>query len=327
MKLHAAFLLACLLVLSLVSTRAHAATTCTAAGTPDIVVANYDGTTQQSASTNVTITCNTGVTSFFDGTAYVTMCLYIGTSSRTLQNGSNSLSYDLYTSAGSVWQGNTASPPPQQIFKFSYPVGGLLGSGGGGSGQVTIPITARIPAQSGLAAGTYTQALTANTSEYLASEPALFGGGSSQPASCKGGNAGPAFPFNVSATVIPRCIIKTATDLAFGSVPGFITTNVDQTSVVTINCINATPWTAGLNNGINASGNTRRMTDGLGNFVNYELYRDSGRSQRWGNTINTDTAAGTGTGFDQGLTVYGRVPTQTATPGDYTDTITVTVNY
>ncbi|PNS09554.1 Csu type fimbrial protein [Solilutibacter silvestris] len=321
------FLLWCLLAVSaLAAPSAFAATTCTASA-PDIVVSGYDGTAQAAANTNVTVTCNTGVTSLFDGTAYVTLCLYVGNTPRTLQNGSNSLSYDLYTSAGTVWQGNSASPPAQQIFKLSYPVGGFIGSNVSGSGQVTVPITARIPAQSGLAAGTYTQALTANTSEYQSSEPAFFGGGSSQPASCKGGSAGPTFPFNVSANVAPRCVIKTATDLAFGSVPGFITTNVDQTSVVTINCINATAWTAGLNNGINASGTTRRMTDGLGNFVTYELYRDSTRSQRWGNTVNTDTVAGTGTGFDQAVTVYGRVPVQTATPGSYTDTITVTVTY
>ena len=48
----------------------------------------------------------------------------------------------------------------------------------------------------------------------------------------------------------------------------------------------------------------------------------------WGNTVGTNTIAGTGSGGSQSYTVYGRVPPQT-TPAaaTYTDTITVTVTY
>lgn len=59
--------------------------------------------------------------------------------------------------------------------------------------------------------------------------------------------------------------------MAFGSVPGPITSNVDQTTSI------------GLDNGLYASGTTRRMRNGAGQFVVYELYRDSPRSVRWGN--------------------------------------------
>ncbi len=330
MNLRAILLLLFLAGLGLASPRAHATTTCSASA-PDIVVAGYDGSAQASANTNVTVTCNSDASSLLGGTAYVTLCLYIGNTPRTLQNGSNSLSYDLYTSAGTVWQASSASPPSQQIFTLSYQVGGLFSSGG--SGQITVPISARIPAQTGLSTGTYSQTLTATSGEFRSSEPTGFGGGTSQPASCKsGGNGGSttslAFPFTVSANVAARCLIRTATDLAFGSVPGILAANVDQTSLVTLNCTNTTAWKMGLDNGINASGNTRRMTDGSGNYVNYELYRDSARTQRWGNTVNVDTTAGAGTGIDQGVTVYGRVPApQNATPGNYSDTVTVTVSY
>ncbi len=48
----------------------------------------------------------------------------------------------------------------------------------------------------------------------------------------------------------------------------------------------------------------------------------------WGNTIGTDTVAGTGTGSNQSLTVYGRVPVQSTPVGaTYTDTVIVTVTY
>lgn len=331
MNLRTILLLCCLAGFGLLPSRAQATTTCSAS-TPGIVVAGYDGTAQATANTTVTVSCDSDASSLFGGTAYITLCLYIGNSPRTLQNGTSSLSYDLYTAGNSVWQGPTASPPAQQSFTFSYPVGGFL-TGGGGSGQVTIPVSARIPApQSGLSSGTYSQALTATSGEFRSYEPTGLGGGTSQPASCKtGGNGGSttslAFPFTVSANVAPRCVIKTATDLAFGSVPGFITSNVDQTSLVTLNCTNGSAWNVGLGNGTNASGSTRRLADGSGNYVTYELYRDSGRSLRWGTTINADTLAGSGNGNDQSVTVYGRVPAQTAVPGNYGDTVTVTVTY
>ena len=58
------------------------------------------------------------------------------------------------------------------------------------------------------------------------------------------------------------------------------------------------------------------------------LYSNSGRTVVWGNTVGTNTIAGTGNGSVHNLTVYGSVPAQT-TPaaGTYTDTITVTVTY
>lgn len=70
------------------------------------------------------------------------------------------------------------------------------------------------------------------------------------------------------------------------------------------------------------------MTGPASATIGYALYRDSGRTQNWGETVGTDTVAGTGDGNVQAITVYGRVPAQ-ATPGvgTYTDSVTVTVTY
>lgn len=330
------FLLWCVFAVSAVAApSAFATTTCTASA-PDIVVSGYDGTSQQSGNTNITVTCSTDAGPLLgNSTVYVNLCLYIGNTPRKLVNGGNTLIYDLYTAAGGVWQGPTASPPAQQQVTLSYTLPTLLSSGTY-SATANVQVSARIPSQSGLAAGTYTQSFagTATSGDYRVSDPGsgFVGNSTSMPTSCKvGGNDGktgtPNFPFTVTANIAARCVIKTATDLAFGTVPGLMTAPQDQTSLVILNCTSPTAWNAGLNNGTNASGTQRRMSDGAGNYVNYELYRDSGRSSRWGNTIGTDTAAGTGTGQDQTVTVYGRVPTQTATPGNYSDTIQVTVTY
>jgi spore coat protein U-like protein len=73
---------------------------------------------------------------------------------------------------------------------------------------------------------------------------------------------------------------------------------------------------------------TRKMTSGGGATINYSLYTDSGRTTVWGNTIGTNTVAGTGSGSSQGLTVFGRIPPQTTpAPATYSDSIIATVTY
>jgi spore coat protein U-like protein len=63
-------------------------------------------------------------------------------------------------------------------------------------------------------------------------------------------------------------------------------------------------------------------------FVNYSLFRDAARTSNWGNTVGTDTLAGSASGSTDTLTVYGRIPVQaTGSAGAYTDTVNVTVTY
>ena len=57
-------------------------------------------------------------------------------------------------------------------------------------------------------------------------------------------------------------------------------------------------------------------------LVNYQLYQDAARA----NVLNT--ISGTGTGTSQVVTVYGRVPAQTAPPpGNYRDVVIITVAF
>jgi len=136
------------------------------------------------------------------------------------------------------------------------------------------------------------------------------------------------FYTGVTATFANTCHISAATDLQFGEFDSIVGGNRDQTSRIDLTCPNGATWNVGLNNGINASGTTRRMRSPGGAYVTYDLYREPNRSQRWGSTIGTDTAAGTGTGGLQSLTVYGRVPPQaTPAPGIYSDTVTVTLTF
>ncbi len=135
--------------------------------------------------------------------------------------------------------------------------------------------------------------------------------------------------FTVQITIVANCIINSASTLNFGGSQGVLAANVDQTSTISVQCTNTTPYNIALDAGIGAGATVavRRMTSG-GNTIDYSLYRDAGRSQVWGTTVLTNTVAATGNGAAQLQTVYGRVPPQTTpAPATYTDTITVTVSY
>ena len=133
----------------------------------------------------------------------------------------------------------------------------------------------------------------------------------------------------VRITIQAECKVQTATDMDFGT-KGVIDANVDQTSIISVQCTTGTPYNVGLGAGA-GSGATiavRKMTSPASAVINYSLYRDAGYAQVWGTTIGTDTVSGTGNGALQPLTVYGRVPPQ-STPGAgvYTDTVAITVTY
>ncbi|WP_320198834.1 Csu type fimbrial protein [Agrobacterium sp. rho-13.3] len=135
--------------------------------------------------------------------------------------------------------------------------------------------------------------------------------------------------FNVQITIEASCLINSAGLLNFGT-NGVLSANVDSTSQIVVQCTTSTPFTLGLSAGTGSSATVanRLMTGPAAATISYSLYRDSGHTQLWGNTVGTDRLAGTGTGAAQTFTIYGRVPPQT-TPavGVYTDTVTATLNY
>jgi len=134
--------------------------------------------------------------------------------------------------------------------------------------------------------------------------------------------------FTVQMTLTSSCVINSASTLDFGTT-GVLTANVDSSSTLAIQCTNTTPYNIGLNAGTGAGATVavRKLTNGA-RTINYSLYTTNARTTVWGNTVGTDTVAGTGNGASQNYTVYGRVPPQTTpAPAAYTDTITITVTY
>ncbi len=139
--------------------------------------------------------------------------------------------------------------------------------------------------------------------------------------------------FNVTITLTETCDVNTtgASNINFGT-QALLTANFDQTSTLTVTCSEDTDYSLGLSAGLNPGTpgdvDTRRMGDGNGNYVQYQLYQDAPGGIVWGDTVLTNTVEEVGTGSSQSYTVHGRVPPQATPPaGVYSDTITATVTY
>lgn len=260
----------------------------------------------------VSVSCPGGFGNF----PYLWICTSIGVgvnstsvNNRTMKSGSNTLAYQLYTDSAmtSVWQ---YTPSNQYSTPYSNSTGG--------SSNTTV--YAKILSGQTSPPGTYTDTYSTSAQAQVSGNVA-----SSLPGTCGGGTA--ALSVSVTATVTANCALD-VTNINFGSI-GALGSNVDATGLITVTCTNTTPYNIGLNagTGTGATVAARKMTKGA-QMVVYTLYKDAARSSVWGNTIGTNTLAGTGTGTGQSLTVYGRVAAQsTPAAGTYSDTVVVTVTY
>jgi spore coat protein U-like protein len=240
-------------------------------------------------------------------------------SPRFLLNGTTQLNFNLYQDGSytSVWGSNLWA------FAGSYPSPTVdVALNGSGSGSALQTIYGQIwPGQQTLAAGTYASAFS-GTQASVAYAYSTVG-------TCAtiGSSHATSAPFTVTATDASNCSVSAST-LNFGSV-GVLASAVNATSAVTVTCTNALPYTIALDGGLSGATNpTQRAMSQAAQQITYGLYRDSARAQPWGDSVGTNTAAGTGSGLAQTLTVYGRVPAQTTpAPGTYSDTVVVTISY
>lgn len=233
------------------------------------------------------------------------------------------LAYQLFFDPATI---RPIGPPgtnlPQDTWTITVPV-----SGSGGSGTGTFPIYGRVSSgQQDVSADRYQSHPQNSEFRYYMSVdsiPVVF---CSLPPG-EGANTASLQFGGVYAQVAETCRIVTASDMDFGQV-GSLSGGRDQVSHITFTCPQGMSWQVGLDNGVNAIGTTRRMAGPDGNFIEYELYRDSGRTLRWGNTLDDDTSTGTGQGSTTiDLSVYGRIEEQSPAAGSYQDTVTVTLTF
>ena len=138
--------------------------------------------------------------------------------------------------------------------------------------------------------------------------------------------------FQVGATILVACNITGSTLTFGGSIDPLQTPGpVDASTALNLTCTKTTPYSVSLSAGANAGNasafGSRVMKSGNNNLP-YQLYLDAGRTQVWGDGNSSGVYTGTGTGSQQQLTVYGRLPSLNGiVPGNYADTVTLTITY
>jgi spore coat protein U-like protein len=110
-------------------------------------------------------------------------------------------------------------------------------------------------------------------------------------------------------------------------------TNVSATNTFTVNCSKNTAYYIGLSpsNGSTTGAGAMAGTGGNTDTVPYQLTSGSAAGPVWGNTATSTSVgngvAGTGNGGNQSIAVWATAPSANFTPDDYTDTVTVVVNF
>lgn len=128
----------------------------------------------------------------------------------------------------------------------------------------------------------------------------------------------------VTATVQNGCSIDNSS-LSFGTYTAGQTSNLDGQGTIRVrNCLNS-QVTITLDGGSSGDVNNRQLASGA-NRLNYQLYKDPGRTQIWGNGQN---AASMQILQDPAnIPVYGRIAAGQSVPaGTYSDTVTITLNF
>ena len=135
---------------------------------------------------------------------------------------------------------------------------------------------------------------------------------------------------SVTATVPPTVNVDTT---PINNISYDASTGSNTSSTITLTASQGTTLTILIGQGQNpGSGSNddnpvRRMSDGQGNFLDYELTKDLSFNNDWGNTEPTGVTLA-GTGSQQNVPFYLRISSgQNAKVGYYTDTLLVTTLY
>ena len=246
---------------------------------------------------------------------------------RNMQNGGIRLPFNLYRNntyaAAAIW-GSTSGGAAQPV---TTQMTGVLGLG---TQTVTFPIYGKIPAASLTGVSTQNGTDTVYTADFsgAGSIQYAFAGLLAPATACKTGTTVP-FSFKATATVTNNCFISTS-PLAFAGDTRVLSAAVRTTGSLGVLCSAGAPYQVSLNGGsVGNNSGARKMASALSNdTIRYEI-SNSLDGPVWGDGGNgTTMVTGIGSGTQQTLRLYGRVPAQkTPAPGDYKDTVIATLMF
>jgi len=132
----------------------------------------------------------------------------------------------------------------------------------------------------------------------------------------------------VNAEVDWTCHLA-ALPLMFGTVSILFPTANAQASIF-VDCTPNTAFAVTIDNGQNANGAQRRMArigPGFGTYMNYEIYRDAARTQRWGTSVGQTVNRVAPADGKVTLYAYGRTSGTFIAAGPFEDTVTITLTF
>ncbi|MBK6321436.1 MAG: spore coat U domain-containing protein [Burkholderiales bacterium] len=330
-------LLACCLLWAMPVQKVHAAVVCTATmtdvnfGSVDLVAGvgltssgtlNYTCTNDATTATNVRVCFNIG-----DGNESLGFF-----NPRRMKSGANILQFQIFHTSGSIIWGSTGNGTVPLPFTANFSIprrsGGVNGSVSGSTtmtGQV-------LNGQGAAPVGNYQDFFSAAGGHTSIS----WSDGGTAPTNCTGTTNGN-FQFTVKAAVIKSCTVSAGatSDIQIGPASGVPVDAVNSsgTNSIGVTCSGGTAYFIGLkpsnNNtaGLGAMSGTGANTD----KVPYQLRSVSASGPIWGNTATATSVgngvAGIGTGVAQSVPVFAVAPSANFTPDNYSDIVTVIVNY
>ena len=132
----------------------------------------------------------------------------------------------------------------------------------------------------------------------------------------------------VTASVASSCTMSGMTNMSFGA---YVGTQVSSSATFNVNCSTGTAYTIGITAGGSGNVQARQMSNVTTptSKLNYVISSDAPGANIWGITVGTNTVAGTGTGSNQAISIYGTVAANQAPAsiGNYSDSVLVQVNY
>jgi spore coat protein U-like protein len=138
---------------------------------------------------------------------------------------------------------------------------------------------------------------------------------------------------STQATLGSTCVVS-ASNVSFGAINPAQTGNATANGTITATCTKGSAYTLTVNTGNSGVYTSRSMTGaatGNTDVLAYNLYIDSAHANIFGNpsaSSSTSQYSSSGTGGTQTFTMYGQLSlNQYVTPDNYSDNLTVTLNY
>ena len=267
-------------------------------------------------------------------TRAATVCLSIGQpigQPRQMTNGSNQLNFQLYKDAlrTETWGSQFAGALPSSL-QFNITLGPNASNF-----PVTQTLYGRVlPGQTAVVPGSYTKSYPADNNARVTIEAPT---NTTVPNTCNQNPTGSLyFGFKVSATVPKKCEVTTQTaPINLGSKPAS-DKNILGNSVISIRCTNTTPYNIGLTpsppNGNTSGGGLLNGTPGNTDKMAFQLFSDAARTKKWGKTASASNVGNGVKGINingsaQNYPVYATVPSADFKPDNYSDTVTINLNY